>query len=466
MNQKHSRTVFIVIFCIGLFLRLNAVRGDLWLDEIWSLNLAASVRNISEIIFKLRIDNNHILNTLWLYFAGPLHSALVYRLPSLISSLLSLWLACFVLFREEPLKRAFFAILFSCSYPLVLYTTEARGYGMLILFTLLAHISLEKLLKGTSLTALLIFWLSSLLALLSHLTFILYYLAVVIWTMVVYRERLRPAGLMKLHSVPLLSIIWLYSVFIRYLPEGTGVLMSFPDFVLRTLSVTAGGPIPSAYNINISLVALMTALLFFILLCAGLYIDRKNNKNKLFFYCLVIFILPLFVVLVLKPRVLSVRYFVLNILFSYPLLAAFFAERFSQDRAGKLVSLLLLGAFLAGSGWYHCRFYRYQRGQYLLALNYVKNKDSASQITIGSDHDFRNRTMIQYFKKHTAGLDNIKYVSDNSGNVPVWYLKHTQDIYEPSSNVITVNNHSYTLKKMYDFAGLSGWRWIVYLLKN
>src|SRR5512143_455296 len=52
---------------LGSILMVLSARGDLWLDEIWSIFFAEAARSPCEILTLFRHDNNHVLNTLYLY---------------------------------------------------------------------------------------------------------------------------------------------------------------------------------------------------------------------------------------------------------------------------------------------------------------------------------------------------------------------------------------------------------------
>lgn len=72
-------TVIAAATLIGLTLRILGARGDLWLDEIWTLKLLEHVGSPGEIFWNLAHDNNHPLNSLYLYFVGADASALAQR---------------------------------------------------------------------------------------------------------------------------------------------------------------------------------------------------------------------------------------------------------------------------------------------------------------------------------------------------------------------------------------------------
>lgn len=54
-----------LILLIASALRLVGTRGDLWLDEIWTLVLLKPVTSVGQIIWGINHDNNHYLNSLY-----------------------------------------------------------------------------------------------------------------------------------------------------------------------------------------------------------------------------------------------------------------------------------------------------------------------------------------------------------------------------------------------------------------
>ena len=55
--------VSVIVAAAGV-VRLIGARGDLWLDEIWTLLLIAPVRSMGEILLDIGHDNNHHLNSI------------------------------------------------------------------------------------------------------------------------------------------------------------------------------------------------------------------------------------------------------------------------------------------------------------------------------------------------------------------------------------------------------------------
>src|SRR5688500_12998828 len=74
-------------------LRVAAAANDLWIDELWTLWHVVQLRSIGEILSRFTVDNNHPLNSLWMYVALPLKTDWSYRLLSVLSGSAAIWLA-------------------------------------------------------------------------------------------------------------------------------------------------------------------------------------------------------------------------------------------------------------------------------------------------------------------------------------------------------------------------------------
>jgi len=100
---KPSRDVLALgaLVTLGAALRVALARGDLWLDELWSLSFARQITWPWEVLTALHHDNNHPLNTLALFLtvklAGAHAAPVVYRLLPLAAGIAAIPL----LFRTE-----------------------------------------------------------------------------------------------------------------------------------------------------------------------------------------------------------------------------------------------------------------------------------------------------------------------------------------------------------------------------
>jgi hypothetical protein len=118
---------------IGLSLRIAAAHGGLWLDEAWSAVFARDAGSALDIFFTIRHDNNHYLNTLWLYLTGWGAPPVVSRLFSIVTGTLTIVAAGMIGLRRGPLQGIVFALFFALSPILVAYGAEARGYAPMFL---------------------------------------------------------------------------------------------------------------------------------------------------------------------------------------------------------------------------------------------------------------------------------------------------------------------------------------------
>jgi hypothetical protein len=219
---------------LGAALRLACLQAEFWQDEIWSWEFARSASSWQDIFVHVRHDNNHHLNTLWLFVCGDVNDWAVYRWPALAAGLLTIVLAAKLARRWGKADAVFAALLVAVSYWLVLSSTEARGYGLALCFALLA---LDALWRWTDVLApavssapnlpwekaepqvppavrptalrgsLVLFWLASICGFLSHLTFVHAYLGFVVWAARRQAQARRPAreeiqNLLLVHGVP------------------------------------------------------------------------------------------------------------------------------------------------------------------------------------------------------------------------------------------------------------------------
>src|SRR5258705_241700 len=107
-------------------------------------------------------------------------------------------------------------ILFSFSFCLIFSSSEARGYALLILFSLLAFHFLGRFLASRRKHLVPLFWLSCILGFLSHLTYVFVWVALFAWSVLSLSKKdsvpTTAAGLLQLHAVPGLLFLALYFV--------------------------------------------------------------------------------------------------------------------------------------------------------------------------------------------------------------------------------------------------------------
>ena len=131
------------ILAAAAAIRVRGGWNDLWLDEIWSLELAREVHAPLDVFVRFHHEINHYLNTLWLWLAGGEAGWLVYRVPSLVAGVGTVAIAARIAWRRGPAAVYFTTIAVSCSYLLVLYSSEVRGYASLVFFSFACFLLIE-----------------------------------------------------------------------------------------------------------------------------------------------------------------------------------------------------------------------------------------------------------------------------------------------------------------------------------
>src|ERR1700732_2247876 len=73
------------IVAAGLAVRIWCADGPFWQDEIWSIENLAPLTHFWQVFWGISHDNNHFLNSLWLYFTTPLTAdEAILRAPSIL----------------------------------------------------------------------------------------------------------------------------------------------------------------------------------------------------------------------------------------------------------------------------------------------------------------------------------------------------------------------------------------------
>jgi hypothetical protein len=137
-----------LILILALILRVLGAKGDLAQDEITSLDLVAKITRFDQVFWQINNDNNHPLNSAWLYLVGPHASFLAMRAFSIALGVATVWAAGVWGARRSRLAGLMTMGLFATSYLMVNYTSEARGYAGMMLCIVLAVLVLENILSG------------------------------------------------------------------------------------------------------------------------------------------------------------------------------------------------------------------------------------------------------------------------------------------------------------------------------
>ena len=441
-------------------LRLRGIFNDLWLDEIWSLNLVSEISSPWAVFTGIHFDNNQYLNSLFLYGLGSHVDLHAYRVPSVMFGTGSVALA-WLIGRRRSLACAFFAlVLVGFSYVMVLYSSEARGYAGLVFFSFLAFHGLELHLEKPrwALAALVAF--SEVMGFLSHLTFVYFLAAAIVWSG--WRStRFSPGPrrmVLACHVPPVLVLGWLYVVDLRMMTLGGGTEVSAPRVYAESLAWIVGFP----SVVPVPLMAL-AVLAFF---GAGVWVlGREGSGLTLFFGG--VMACPLLMIALKHTDFLYVRYFLVTMAFSLILISALLARLFETGSAGKVVSVVFLAGYVLANGRHVISLFEDGRGHYQEAIRYIGEHTERPAITVGSDHDFRIPIVLQFYAPRVLGDRQLEYEPSDSWpkEGPEWVIHHQEPSVHPRpppAQFSDAAGNRYELARTFPTAPLSGLHWFVY----
>src|SRR5690242_10327629 len=76
--------ILAAILSAAAVLRAIGMSTELWLDEVWSVRNVRSLQRWTDVLVRLRTDNNHHLNSLWLYAVRAYNSVVLFRALSFL----------------------------------------------------------------------------------------------------------------------------------------------------------------------------------------------------------------------------------------------------------------------------------------------------------------------------------------------------------------------------------------------
>ncbi len=447
---------------------------DLWLDEIWSLGLMRDVKAPWEILTRVLHDNNHPLNSLWLWLLPPTGPAWTYRLLSWVAGALTVLLAglvgrrLFARLHPEAGDAAadaaglMTAVLAGSCHLLGHYASEARGYAPAVAAALLAVYALLHRETRTWGRWAVIYGVACALGLLSHLVMAPIMAAGLLWAagdVLAARGRRRAecGRLLAWHAGPWMFFAAYYFGFVRRLSIGGGPDNPLAGVLGDAAAFTLGLPAETGRWLA------LPVLVVVVVVALGLLWRRERGLAG--FYLLALGVLPLLGSGLGRFQLLFPRYFIVSAALAVLLLGYVLARLWLRGTRARVGVLALVALFLAGNGWHGVRLGIDGRGQYRAALHYLSDETAAPVVTVTADADFRNRPVIGYHAA-TSGLGRrIRYVPEE--RVPQtgvdWYLVHRLDGGpSPTDGVTDRWGNAYQLAKVFPHAPLSGWDWAAY----
>jgi hypothetical protein len=261
-----------------------------------------------------------------------------------------------------------------------------------------------------------------------------------------------------MHMLPLAIAVALYAVNVRHMDIGGGENRPLLEVVWETVGVAVGLPASPV------VAAVVAAAVIGELVAA-----RKEWSGEWVFFVVACLIGPAVLLAAGRRDDHYPRYFLVAVPFVLLLLARVLARGLRSGDLVRLVCGVAVLAFVVGNGARVADFLRHGRGHYREALEYcVEQTPPGRAVTIGSDHDFRNRMVIDHHARSFPGRV-IEYVPEDrwSAADPIWVFVHDfEDEPRPAASVVGPNGRGYTYAATYRYSGLSGWNWHVYRLNR
>ncbi len=506
MQKRNGWLVLALIVIAGFVLRIGAASGDLWFDEIWSIEISQMANTNWEVITRLKHDNNHLLNTLVIRQLGPSAPEIAYRLPVVICGTLSIVIGFLIGRRQDLTCGLWSAGLIAFSHFLVHYSSESRGYGYAVLFALWSQYCLMRLLdlealrdqstKENSISntdlnpnsdansdsnsvlgsdpigranpiqfAILIagLLLASAAGVLSHLTYVMVLVTQISWCGVqFYYSRIDTKSLQKIVLVglaaPLLFFAWLWKTNYSGMETGGGD----PTSLLGVIAMT---PISFAGGVTGGWMDWVDGIVFGLLIAGAIRYSFRSQHPDVFFEGIFLATLLTFIVagvVVTFSGLLYPRYFTVLLPFIWLWIARWISSINTRpNRLGKVNIPMVLGLALIGLNmWPNIQLIRIGRGGYSDVVDYITEHDPSETILIGTDHEGRTSAIVDFYLARQSAEPRRYKIQTSQFSKPTWFIQHSfdsQNEMEPS--LVSPNGTRYEKAIYRSYWGLSGWSW-------
>jgi hypothetical protein len=456
---------------LALLLRLPGLFTEFWLDEVWSWNLVRYfVKSWTDIFSDtLRMDNNHPLNSLLMYMMGDQSVLAVYRLPSLVAGVGAVAIAArFALRRGLPHAVATAAIV-ATSYPLILYSSEARGYSPAIFFMLLMIDAMDQFLLDRRLWRCAVFAVAVILGSLAQPTLLIPYGAVFVWS--VYILGIEAWGtknwlvtvrdLACCHAIPVAFLLIYFLGFVLKLKVGGANPTTVGNLVRDTLAFSVGLSDGLSANWPTARIAAVGCL-------GSLVIVGRAWPRILALLIPGILVLPglLLIPLAIKGvHTLHPRYLITCSTLILLALGLAIGHVWEGAPWRKAVAAGLLVLFIAANLFQVYRFSTIGRGQYAVVMQYMLDHTAGGRaVTVSSNYDFRIGLMLDFYKPRLPGGSRLQYIERKYLAVltPDWYVTDTFNQTDEPPSTGQLGNATYMLRQTYPAYGPSGISWDLY----
>jgi hypothetical protein len=462
---------FGVIIILATAIRIWSARGDMWIDEIWSLyNLGLATGSVDPVdgVALFFHANTHALNTVYMglvnLVAGEHAPAIAYRALSIVSGVGAVWMAALIGRRDSVNGALITAFMTALSYPLVHYSGEARGYSTMMFAALASAYALDQYLINPSRERVRNFVIFAMIGLLSHLTFVVMLAGLGLWALshIYIQHRSATATLKRL--VPLFGIQSL-------------TLLMFGALAVNNM-VRGGDCCPEAALDSIQIITLLTFGinglhgvpdlpfwgLYLFMMIAVVWLFRQNRLSWIMLIIVVVLFPLITVITEDQPNVIH-RYFLLSALFGLMIYAGMLSHLWGQKGLRRAFAGMILVFFTLSNGVLYLQSTIGNRGQYRATIQDIVSGEDRLQRVTGYP-DFSVGTLFRYYLAGLGLEHGATWVSEeNEGSTPAdWYIHGYLDGKAPADSLMR-KGAVYTLHSLYSQWGLSGDTWALYWIE-
>lgn len=407
MIQRYSRFIVIGLILIGAaFLRLRLLNADLTIDEVWSLKLASQMHSPLD-IFSLHSDNNHYLNTLWLYVLGPLQPFWMYRLPAFLCGMILVAVLIKEGWKKNPLMGTILGLLFALSPFFVFYSAQARGYGPAMLFAYLAFLSMRRVIENQRMRDAWLCALFCMIGLLCQLVFVHVYVALLSWSLIALWTipAHRSCRLLAAANLPVAALILLLSkTDLSWMQIGGAPAATLLDAGKETVMLLFGIPQDNPVILLCGIASMFAVLI-------GIQQTFKKSKSMGVFLITLLGISPILWLIIIHPPFIYARYFAPLMVWVLLMVGVQITKGIASKKAWiSNGALLLFSMFLASALLADIHLSDHKR-DYTDALKTLISSATTDPITIGSHTDFRTELLLWFYAMRAETDKKIQYLN-------------------------------------------------------
>lgn len=460
------------VFLAAVALRVPGLWTEAWMDEILTLRLVGSLDSPLGVFTSLHSDNNHYLNSLWVWAVGSQAPAWLLRLPPFVLGVALAALSWRVTRGHGRAVAAVTGLLFTFSYPLIHYSSEARGYGYLVLLAFAAYALFRSWTVGGDWRAGAAYSVLAALAFLAHIGFATVFAAFLLWSalgVVAAGEQRVRAGARHLavQVLPAVTLFVLYLTDIRFMEAEGGFAPVGP---LESLAGAAGLVVGVAPGVG----ALVVAALAWTAIAAEVPRSARVDRPEAIFLVTAI---GLSLSTGALPGYGYPRYYLTALLFALLFLGRAIAGLLASGKR-KAAGVALLVTVCAVNLSQTLQFAAVGRGMYREAAAHMAVEGAPGPVTVAGSHDMGTVLALEYYGAERSGQPSFAYFcrlastrgcrgvrpARSRGEAPplFYVLASLEDRFEAPPVLEVPDLGEYAFERAFPKYGLSGVYWAVY----